>query len=163
MSFVTTPIRRSWRRDRQSAAISELLPEPTGPPMPTRNARSGGKEPPFPTSVCKRPQLVERGERRRKLARRQVEGDRGERHLFDLVLELGEEPRRREHIDRQELHGRGGDSRGVVVEKDPGELELVETRGARDDAERDRSRRRRARHPVGTRQSGIRPRGGSGR
>src|SRR3954451_22081252 len=40
MSLVTTPTRRSTS-SRHSAAIRLLLPEPTGPPMPTRRALAG--------------------------------------------------------------------------------------------------------------------------
>src|SRR5690349_13393087 len=39
MSLVTTATRRSWARARHRAATSAVLPEPTGPPMPTRTAR----------------------------------------------------------------------------------------------------------------------------
>src|SRR3954454_1063272 len=40
MSFVTTAS-RSWSPSvRQSAATRAVLPEPTGPPMPTRSART---------------------------------------------------------------------------------------------------------------------------
>ena len=60
MSFVTTPISSSSPSARQSAATSELLPEPTGPPIPIRSARSGGKEPPLAGGVGERAQL-ERG------------------------------------------------------------------------------------------------------
>src|SRR3954452_6952864 len=41
MSFVTIPICSSSESSRHSAAISVLFPEPTGPPTPIRNARSG--------------------------------------------------------------------------------------------------------------------------
>src|SRR4051794_41719110 len=45
MSLVTTPMRTSLASSRQSAAMRLLLPEPTGPPTPTRSARSADKEP----------------------------------------------------------------------------------------------------------------------
>src|SRR5438128_6672087 len=60
MSLVTTPISSSSPSARQSAATSELLPEPTGPPIPTRSGASGGKEPPFAACVGEGAQL-ERG------------------------------------------------------------------------------------------------------
>ena len=39
MSFVTTPSERESRSARQSARTSAVFPLPTGPPMPTVNAR----------------------------------------------------------------------------------------------------------------------------
>ena len=41
MSLVTTPTRQSPASSRHSAAIRLLLPDPTGPPMPTRMALAG--------------------------------------------------------------------------------------------------------------------------
>src|SRR5688572_20969563 len=59
MSFVTTPTRHSPASSRHSAAIRLLLPEPTGPPTPTRRARSAGKEA-LPSSLVDRRGNLER-------------------------------------------------------------------------------------------------------
>src|SRR5215470_10217543 len=56
MSLVTTAIRSCPDIRRHSAATSAVLPEPTGPPIPTRNARvpllpPDGREP-LPSGGC---------------------------------------------------------------------------------------------------------------
>src|SRR2546429_2671184 len=49
MSLVMTAVWYRGASSRQSAATSAVLPDPTGPPMPTRRGRtSGGKEPHLP-------------------------------------------------------------------------------------------------------------------
>src|SRR5580704_4804242 len=105
MSFVTTPIRSSAPSARQRAATRELFPDPTGPPIPIRNARSGGKEPPLPCGVRERGELERRSEPAREQARI-IPGGGGDRRE---PLELGarfEQPARREGtIDREQAHG----------------------------------------------------------
>src|SRR3954447_6707713 len=108
MSFVTTPTRRSASA-AQSAAIRLLLPEPTGPPTPTRSARSTGKEalPPFGVD-----------------GRRQLEADRGRRGQRPVVgghvsrdgieRQLREPPRGDGRVQRQQLQ-RGRSHGGGVV------------------------------------------------
>src|SRR4051812_36655702 len=114
MSFVTTPIRSSSRRLRQSAAINELLPEPTGPPTPIRSARSGGKEPPLAGRVRERAQLERRRERCRQVA---LVRDRLRREPADQRLRVEQPARRRRRVERQQPHGGGCDRRRVVVEE----------------------------------------------
>src|SRR4051794_27948732 len=142
MSFVTTPMRSSSPSERQSAATSELLPEPTGPPMPIRKARSAGKEPPLPGGVGERAQLEGGREPGRQSAR--VVGHR-------TCGEVGDQRRRRDEparsvggVDRQQLHGGGGDGRRVLVEIGLRDLVAMEAGGGGDDAERDRARGGRA-------------------
>src|SRR2546429_3131975 len=49
MSLVMTAVWYRGASSRQSAATSAVLPDPTGPPIPTRSGRmSGGKEPNLP-------------------------------------------------------------------------------------------------------------------
>src|SRR3954463_10214780 len=89
MSFVTTPTRRSASVPH-SAAIRLLLPEPTGPPTPTRSARSTGKEALPPFGGAARRELEAHGGRRGQ--RPAVGGDaRGLRR--QLRCEPGEPPR----------------------------------------------------------------------
>src|SRR5919107_4467542 len=70
MSLVTTARLSSVPSSRQSRAISELLPVPTGPATPRRRARpgagwdgrgSGTEEPPFGGAVLLAPLLEQRG------------------------------------------------------------------------------------------------------
>src|SRR6202040_1750057 len=92
----------------QSAAISELLPVPTGPPTPIRIGRlaSGGKQPPSIATVAQRAQLDKRRRNTRQLAR--CDGRGGAR---GAVLDLGGERRDPAEssgcIDRQQLDGGG--------------------------------------------------------
>src|SRR4051794_23975671 len=109
MSFVTTPIASSSPSARQSAATSELLPEPTGPPIPRRSARSGGKEPPLAPRVGERAELA---------AGRKTAGQGG--HVggepLDLRPRLDEPARGLGAVDRQEAHGGSRHHRRVLVE-----------------------------------------------
>src|SRR5579872_6902422 len=102
MSFVTTPSSSSSPSARQSAATSELLPEPTGPPIPIRRARSGGKEPPLPRRMRERAEL----ERRREAARPEPGIGAGigcrEREAVDLGLRFEHLPNRDSAVERQE-------------------------------------------------------------
>src|SRR5712692_6887691 len=109
MSFVTTPIRSSSPSARQSAATSELLPEPTGPPIPIRSGPSGGKEFPFAAGVVERVEL-ERG--------REARGE--PMHVLPLFCGLaGEALDERSRVDkpahgycrvdREQTDGGGGD------------------------------------------------------
>src|SRR3954465_12941789 len=70
MSLVTTARLSSAPSSRQSSAIRELLPVPTGPATPRRRARpgagtvggrSGTEEPPFGVAVLLAPLLEQRG------------------------------------------------------------------------------------------------------
>src|SRR6187551_2144078 len=84
MSLVTTPMRSSSPSERQSAATSELLPEPTGPPMPMRKARSAGKEPPLAGGVGERAQLqrgCEAGRQRVRVVRHRRADELGDERL----------------------------------------------------------------------------------
>src|SRR5262245_66640549 len=106
MSFVTTPMRSSSPSERHRAATSELLPEPTGPPIPIRNARispggSAGKEPPLSGGVGERAQLERGREPRRQAARIVRHGLGGE--LGDQRLGLDEPPCGDGGGDRQQL------------------------------------------------------------
>src|SRR6476659_1156205 len=94
MSFVTTPIRISSPRARQSAATSELLPEPTGPPMPSRSARSGGKEPALPGGVAERAELERGREPARQAARVVARRGGAGRELLHERRGLGDPARR---------------------------------------------------------------------
>src|SRR4051812_11615607 len=115
MSFVTTPMRSSSPSERQSAATSELLPEPTGPPIPIRRARSAGKEPRFAGGMSKRAQL----QRGRETARQRagIVRHRGGGELCDEPPGLDEPGGGVGGVDRQQLHRRSGDGGRVVVEK----------------------------------------------
>src|SRR4051794_38474337 len=135
MSFVTTPTRRSASVPHR-AAIRLLLPEPTGPPTPTRSARSTGKEALPPFGVDGRPELEAHGGRRGQ--RPAVGGDaRGLRG--QLRRELGEPARADRGVERQQLQ-RGRRDRGrVVVEREQRGGLVVEPGGGGDDAERERA------------------------
>src|SRR5579862_7311331 len=112
MSLVTTPIVSSSPSARQSAATSVLFPDPTGPPIPTRSARSGGKELSFGSGMDERTQL-ERGRE----AARQVFADGAFRELVEHGRRVEEPPRGDRGVDRQQPHGRGRDGGRVFVER----------------------------------------------
>src|SRR4051794_41970480 len=82
MSLVTTPTRHSPASSRHSAAIRLLLPDPTGPPMPTLIALAGKQSLPL-LDVDRRGEL-DRDRRRPRLVgqRPRVGGDGsgGQRH-----------------------------------------------------------------------------------
>src|ERR1700722_17356316 len=116
MSFVTTPIRSSAPSARQRAATRELFPDPTGPPIPIRKARSGGKEPPLARGVGERSKLECGSEpaREQTWIISRVERDGSE--PFDLGAGI-EQPARGEcTVDRQQAYGRGGHHGGIFVE-----------------------------------------------
>src|SRR5215212_4380753 len=93
MSFVTTPMRSPSRSSRQSAAMRLLLPEPTGPPTPTRNARSAGKEALRASRVDRCGELdADRRGRLLLVDRPLVGGDRARRRV-DLRREVGDPAR----------------------------------------------------------------------
>src|SRR6266508_1018465 len=148
MSFVTTPSSSSPPSARQSAATSELLPEPTGPPIPTRSARSGGKEPPFAGRVRERAQLQRGCEAGRQLARIVRRGCCLVREAVEERCRLDEPARGRRRVDRQEPDCGGGDRRRVLVEVRLRQLEVIEARLGGDDPERDSAWRRLARPAV---------------
>src|SRR5918997_4782971 len=95
MSFVTTPMRCSSRSSPQRAAIRLLLPDPTGPPIPTRSARSGsaGKEALLAGGMDRGGELdADRGGRRLLPERPPVRDDRA-RDRVDLRRQLGDPAR----------------------------------------------------------------------
>src|SRR5215204_4932344 len=102
MSLVTTPTRWSVARSRHSAAIRLLLPDPTGPPMPTRRALAGKET--FPSLLVEGRRELERGRRGGGLfGERPVVGrDRagGERHLR---RQLGQPAGGDGGVERQQL------------------------------------------------------------
>src|SRR6187455_2419629 len=114
MSFVTTPSSSSPPSERQSAATSELLPDPTGPPIPIRSARSGGKELPLPCGVGEGEQL----ERRREAGRQEAPvarcagGVAGE--AVDQRRGVEEPARGQRRVDREQPYGRRGHRRRVL-------------------------------------------------
>src|SRR4051794_268946 len=83
MSLVITPTRTSPANAAHSAAIRLDLPDPTGPPTPTRRARSARKQP-LPRSLVDRRGELERDRGRggKVFQRRRVRRDRarGELH-----------------------------------------------------------------------------------
>src|SRR3954454_21005361 len=113
MSFVTTPTRRSASVPH-SAAIRLLLPEPTGPPTPTRSARSTGKEALPPFGVDGRRELEAHGGRR---GQRAAGGGDGGRLLGQRGRQLGEPARADRGVERQQLQGGRGHGGRVVVER----------------------------------------------
>src|SRR4051794_23293437 len=142
MSFVTTPILSSSPRARQSAATRELLPEPTGPPIPILRARSGCKEPPLSDRVLEGTEL----ERGRETARQQSEiltggaGVGGE--PTDLRAGLDEPSRRECAVDGKKSDRGGGDGRGLLVEVGMRRRAIVEAGRGGNDPERHGSGRR---------------------
>src|SRR5215216_3942582 len=93
MSLVTTPTRQSSASSRHSAAIRLLLPEPTGPPTPTRRARSAGKQT-LPSLLVDRCGELERERGRgRLLGNGPPVGDRLARRATYGGRELGEPAR----------------------------------------------------------------------
>ena len=115
MSFVTTPRRSSAPSARQSAATRVLLPEPTGPPMPIRRARSAGKEP-----LPRRGGWGRRARARPPARRRQRPVVGGDARAASAIDGAGAASQRDGHggIDRQQLQRGGGDRRGVLVERE---------------------------------------------
>src|SRR3954471_4832842 len=124
MSFVTTPTRTSAASSRQSAAMRLLLPEPTGPPTPTRNARSGSadKEALRALGVTGGRELEAGGGGRRLRGERSVVSRDLAGGRRDPWSELREPARRLRRIESEQLQGRRCDGRGVVVEGDGREL-----------------------------------------
>src|SRR3954464_13451546 len=114
MSLVTTPRRRS-PSSRHSAAIRLLLPDPTGPPIPTRRALAG-KEALLSLLVDGCGEL-EGDRRRRGLVgeRPVIVGDRagGECHRR---RQRGEPARRDGGVERQQLERGRSHGGGVVVQ-----------------------------------------------
>src|SRR5919107_5926893 len=103
MSFVTTPTRTSPASSRQSPAMRLLLPEPTGPPTPTRSARSADKEALLEGGVTGGRELEARGGGRRlRRERALVVGDRA-RGRGDLRGELHEPARRLRRIEPEQF------------------------------------------------------------
>src|SRR3954466_4875251 len=121
MSLVTTARSYSAPSVRHSAAASAVLPEPTGPPRPTRSgppcrcgARasvwsrlesfrlwSGGKEPVLPCGVQLGEQVEERVGGRRQPGDGGLGGDR-----IEVRSETGGEWRHGERVHRQQPLGR---------------------------------------------------------
>src|SRR5271170_3662160 len=108
MSFVTTATSVSVDRSAHIAAISELLPVPTGPPIPIRSARalsvSGCKEPPLLRRVGQRT-LLDHWRR----VREQVSGSGSVVRSAGERVDVGGISRhptgRRSIVKRQQLHG----------------------------------------------------------
>jgi hypothetical protein len=58
MSFVTTATEQVGCKARHRAINNDVLPDPTGPPIPTRKGEeSGRKETHLPFSMIDRPEL----------------------------------------------------------------------------------------------------------
>src|SRR5712691_2027656 len=148
MSFVTTPISSSSPSARQSAATSELFPEPTGPPIPIRSGPSGGKEPPLAAGVGQGAQL----ERGREAGGEQTNVLRLLRRLAGEALEersgVDQPARGQRRVDWEEPDGGGGDGGRVLVQVRLRELPVVEAGGRRHDTEGDGPRGGRALPPV---------------
>src|SRR5581483_11543067 len=116
MSFVTTPISSSSRRARQSAATRELLPDPTGPPMPIRSGRSGGKEPPLRGRVSQRGELERGSEAGRERTRLVLGGRRSLRKLVDQGRRVEQPARGGGRVDRQQPDRSSGRRGRILVE-----------------------------------------------
>jgi len=142
MSFVTTPTRRFVLSDRQSAAIRLLLPDPTGPPTPTRSARSAGKEALRLPGMEGCGELEPGGGRRLLLTDGSLVAADRPRGGVDLARKLGDPARAVGGIKTEQLERGARDGRGVVVERDCRDRAVVESGGGADDAEGDRARRR---------------------
>src|SRR3954447_9415412 len=101
MSLVTTPRRRS-PSSRHSAAIRLLLPDPTGPPTPTRRALRGKQT--FPSLLVDGRGELERDRRGRGLVgeRPVIGGDRARRERH-RGRQLGEPARGDGGVERQQL------------------------------------------------------------
>src|SRR5690606_13563612 len=133
MSLVTTAMDSPPESSRQSVAMSELLPVPTGPATPSRRVRraapasrsavfsgdavfSGNEQPPCRVRVRSGPVVDQRSG-----ARGDVAGGGGRGGLPDHLLDPrggGQEPvDRGERVAGAELERRGGDRLHVVVER----------------------------------------------
>src|SRR3954471_99402 len=112
MSFVTTARLSSLPSSRQSSAISELLPVPTGPATPIRRARvgvfSGTEQPPLAGSVELAPLLDEGGAVGRDVVGRAGRRDPGNQGL-DRDGRVGRPAHALGGVERFELEGGGDD------------------------------------------------------
>src|SRR5215218_8919600 len=109
MSLVTTPSRSCPASSPQTAAMRLLLPEPTGPPIPIRRARSAGKKalPLFDVDGGGELDRDRRGRRERPL----VGGDPA-RGGVERRCEVREPADRHRRVERQQLQRGGGNGRG---------------------------------------------------
>src|ERR1041384_8475503 len=99
MSLVMAAISYSRRRRLHSASISAVLPEPTGPPTPTRSG---------PFILVSMPALISRAEQPRVLGLVPHGGDVGaERRATDLVERCCQCPRGGRGGHRLEWRGQG--------------------------------------------------------
>src|SRR3954464_3528595 len=127
MSFVTTPTSSSPASAAHSAATSVLFPVPTGPAIPIRSARSrsAGKEPPRVVGVALGAQVEQRCGGGGQLAR----GGRLGGERLDQRARGGDPPRRVDGVEREQLRRGRGHRRGVLVEREAGDLDGLEARG----------------------------------
>src|SRR5512136_3386048 len=92
MSLVTTPSCQSARKARQSASVRAVLPEPTGPPMPTRSGPRGRESPTEESGVLGFMVHRREGKSRQQIAatvERAGGGGRGQR--FEPAAEAGQQ------------------------------------------------------------------------
>src|SRR3954454_9770421 len=115
MSLVTTARLSSAPSSRQSSAISELLPVPTGPATPRRRGRPGGgtvggrsgtEEPPFSVAMLLAPLLEQRGGGGGQVVHRGEAGD-PLHHPFHLVPRATRPGDAVDGVERDELESRG--------------------------------------------------------
>src|SRR4051812_22823129 len=112
MSLVTTPTFTSSASSRQRAAIRLLLPDPTGPPMPTRRALGlAGKEALPSLLVDRCGELESNRGGCGLLGEGPAVGRDGACRELHRGRKLGEPARRHGRIERQQLQRRGGDGR----------------------------------------------------
>src|SRR5687768_12698235 len=124
MSLVMTPSSSSAASSRQTIAISELLPVPTGPATPRRNERwfwSGMEQPHSLDGVSLCEHVDQRSAVRRYVGRRRRPADGGDEFL-DVRMESQQPTRRFGRIDREQLERGGYHGLRVVVPDQPGGL-----------------------------------------
>src|ERR1700712_574987 len=139
MSFVTTPRRSSVDSARQTVAIRELLPVPTGPATPRRNDRVSGMEETHPFDVVLLGEDVDAGSGvgRDGFGGGQVAYPLGE--VLDVRVQAGQPDGGVTGIDREQLQRSGDDGLGVLVPHEPGGLGSAEAGDRADDADDQRS------------------------
>src|SRR5829696_4160485 len=115
MSFVTAAMSYFSRSARQRARVSAVLPEPTGPPMPTRSGPSfaGGS---FTRALCPVPLAVMRAHQPDKQAGKPAErgaADHGEAHAalarLQHVVENERDERKEKRAEDCTIKGRLAD------------------------------------------------------